>query len=93
MAVILVAETFQSCERDVMSTYEPDKLLAIWRRGQMTPEMVTGHLLQNLVLHDEAIKRLTSLVESLNVQVTYLTEQVSALSMPVAERRKKGSRS
>jgi hypothetical protein len=63
-----------------MSAYEPDKLLALWRREQMTPDMVTGHLIQNLVLHHEAIRRLTSLVEALNTQVNRLTEQVNAQS-------------
>jgi hypothetical protein len=44
-----------------MNTYEPDKLLSLWRRNEIDSEMAIGHILQNLVLLHEAIRQLNLL--------------------------------
>lgn len=45
-----------------MNTYEPDKLLSLWRRNEIDGEMAIGHILQNLVLLYETIRQLNLLV-------------------------------
>jgi hypothetical protein len=56
-----------------MSTYEPEKLLSLWQREQITHEMATGHVLQHLLLHQKAIRELTTMLDALMKQVQHLS--------------------
>jgi predicted RNA-binding protein (virulence factor B family) len=69
-----------------MSAYEPEKLWSLWKREQITIEMVTGHVLQNLVLHHQEVRKLTLTLDKLSKQVNTLTEQVKTLSSAVPKR-------
>lgn len=40
------------------STYPLDKLLQLWRRGDLTADQMVGHLLQHQIQQDERIRRL-----------------------------------
>lgn len=69
-----------------MSAYEPERLWSLWKREQITSEMVTGHVLQNVVLHHQEIRRLTLTLDNLSKQVNTLTEQVKTLSSATPKR-------
>lgn len=62
-----------------MSTHEPDQLLALWRRDEIDSEMAIGHMLQNLALHQQALKRLTLVTTQLSAETASLIAQVKQL--------------
>lgn len=59
-----------------MSTYEPAKLLALWKLDQIDSQMVIGHLLQNLVQQQETIRKLTTALRTVQEEVERLAAAV-----------------
>jgi hypothetical protein len=55
-----------------VSTYDLEKLWSLWQRGKLTYEMVTGHVLQNLLQMKEALTRLQRMVVKLEGEVERL---------------------
>ncbi len=55
-----------------MSTYDLEKLWSLWQRGKLTYEMVTGHVLQNLLQMKEALTHLQRTVVRLEGEVERL---------------------
>jgi hypothetical protein len=55
-----------------VSTYDLEKLWSLWQRGKLTYEMVTGHVLQNLLQMKEALTRLQRTVVKLEGEVERL---------------------
>lgn len=61
-----------------MSTYEPERLLSLWQSEQISNEMAIGHLVQNLILHQEVIKKLNVRVNQVNSELNALTDQIKS---------------
>jgi hypothetical protein len=55
-----------------VSTYDLEKLWSLWQRGKLTYEMVTGHVLQNLLQMKEALTHLQRTVVKLEGEVERL---------------------
>jgi len=58
-----------------MSTYEPKQLLHLWQLEQMDSEMIIGHLLQNLVVQHEAMKKVNLSLMRLQLDLDNLAQQ------------------
>ena len=70
-----------------MSTYEPDQLLQLWKLEQIDSQMVIGHLLQNLVLQQEAVKKMNSSITRLRMDIDNLVSQVKSQSFPASPKQ------
>ncbi|MCP4372608.1 MAG: hypothetical protein GY797_31545 [Deltaproteobacteria bacterium] len=55
-----------------MSTVTPDKLLSMWAKEQLTLEMATGHILQNLA-------KMQTAIDALNITLYNLRADVDSL--------------
>ena len=55
-----------------MSTMTPAELLNLWKQEQVTVEMATGHLLQNLVKQQATLESLSGLLSKLRADVDRL---------------------
>ena len=74
-----------------MATLPPKELLALWKREQLSVEMATGHMLQQLVAQQSTNEALKQAVGLLQAQINNLT--ISPQSAPAsAPKKKSGSR-
>ena len=65
-----------------MSTYPPDQLLQLWKLDQIDSQIVIGHLLQNLVLQQETMKKMNLSITRLKMDVDNLAHQVINIHLP-----------
>ncbi len=69
-----------------MSTMTPAELLNLWKQEQVTVEMTTGHLLQNLVKQQATLEALTGLLSKLRADVDRLLAVAGAQEQQRAQR-------
>jgi hypothetical protein len=63
-----------------MSTYQPDRLLQLWKLEEIDNQMVIGHMIQNLVVQAEALAKLTVAFTRLQGDMDKLIQQMQAYS-------------
>ncbi|MFN8496125.1 MAG: hypothetical protein U0350_51510 [Caldilineaceae bacterium] len=73
-----------------MSTYEPEQLLQLWKSEQIDSNMAIGHLMQNLVLQQEAMKKMNAVLIRCQQDIDNLLSQAK-LQAASASPKKSGT--
>ena len=76
-----------------MSTHQPDQLWQLWKQEQIDSTMAIGYMLQNLVLHQEAITKLNTAFAQVRRELDQITQQGESPTSPKLNKKRKDSAS